>query len=303
MAASAELFILEAGGTHTLVTPQGIVAGGAPADVCIQTFVLIYTLVPLVVLEVALRAAAPVASDDVLAAMLAAVIALAFVHIFTAGTTLVEREPPLAFAGEASRSVLADALGPTQVDVGCALIVIDAGSVVLGKARRAFACEATNGVNTQELTVVLLGCTFIKIFTAPPILLQNIAFRAGALVTPFCVFAYKIAGFGSLVALVQIHTGSPCYIRCVASFTDAMIRPSVIDTLPVSANIVNHLALINICSIGHESAAMGAQFLVSHSALERADLTVRSPASPSITAALGLGDGVPVARANLAHVL
>lgn len=32
-------------------------------------------------LEVALRAAAPVASDDVLAAVLAAVVALAFVHI------------------------------------------------------------------------------------------------------------------------------------------------------------------------------------------------------------------------------
>lgn len=41
-------------------------------------------------------------------------------------------------------------------------------------------------------------------FAAPSILLQNIAFRAGALVTPFCVFAYKIAGFGSLVALIQI---------------------------------------------------------------------------------------------------
>lgn len=43
---------------------------------------------------------------------------------FTAGTALVEREPPLAFTGEASGSVLADALGPTQVDVGGALIVI-----------------------------------------------------------------------------------------------------------------------------------------------------------------------------------
>lgn len=41
LAASAELFILEAGGTHTLVTPQGVVAGGAPTDVCVQTFVLI----------------------------------------------------------------------------------------------------------------------------------------------------------------------------------------------------------------------------------------------------------------------
>lgn len=93
---------------------------------------------------------------------------------------------------------------------------------MLGKARRAFACEATDGVNTQELTVMLLGCTLIKIFAASSILLQNIAFRAGALVTPFCVFAYKIAGFGSLVALIQIYTGSPCYIWRVASLTNAM---------------------------------------------------------------------------------
>lgn len=38
-------------------------------------------LVPLVVLQVTLRAAAPVAPDDVLAAMLAAVVAFALIHI------------------------------------------------------------------------------------------------------------------------------------------------------------------------------------------------------------------------------
>lgn len=42
---------------------------------------LAYTLVPLVVLEVALGAATPVASDDVLAAMLTAVVTLTLVHI------------------------------------------------------------------------------------------------------------------------------------------------------------------------------------------------------------------------------
>lgn len=303
MAASAELFVLEAGRTHALVTPQGVVAGGSPTDMCTQALVFIYTLVPLVVLEVALGAAAPIASDDVLAAMLAAVVTLTLVHIFTAGTTLIEGESPLAFTGEASWCILANALGPTQVDLRSAFIVINAGSVVLGEPRRAFACEAADGVNTQELTVMLLGCTLVKIFAAPSVLLQNIALGAGTLVTPFCVFAYEIAGFGSLVALIQIYTGSPCYVRSVASFTDAVIRSSVIDTLPVSANIVDYLALINICSVGHESSAVGTQFLVSHCALEGADLTVGSPASPSITAALGLGDGVPVARSNLAHVL
>lgn len=66
---------------------------------------------------------------------------------------------------------------------------------------------------------------------------------------------------------------------------------------------MNNLALINICSVGHKPSAMGAEFFESHSALERADLTVGPPASPSIAAAFRLGDGVPVARADLTHVL
>lgn len=48
---------------------------------------------------------------------------------------------------------------------------------------------------------------------------------------------------------------------------------------------------------------MGAEFFESHSTLERADLTVGTPTSPSVAAALRLGDGIPVARADLAHVL
>lgn len=66
---------------------------------------------------------------------------------------------------------------------------------------------------------------------------------------------------------------------------------------------MNNLALINICSIGHKSSAMGTKFLESHGTLERADLTVGSPTSSSIAAAFRLGDRIPVARANLAHVL
>lgn len=48
---------------------------------------------------------------------------------------------------------------------------------------------------------------------------------------------------------------------------------------------------------------MGAEFFESHSTLKRADLTVGTPASPSVTAAFRLGDWVPVARADLTHVL
>lgn len=48
---------------------------------------------------------------------------------------------------------------------------------------------------------------------------------------------------------------------------------------------------------------MGAELFEGHSTLERADLTLGTPTSPSVTAALRLGDGIPVARADLAHVL
>lgn len=44
------------------------------------------------------------------------------------------------------------------------LPLTNAGSMVLGKSRRTFTCEATDGVNTQELAVVLLSRTLIKIY-------------------------------------------------------------------------------------------------------------------------------------------
>lgn len=90
LAPSTELFVLEAGGAHALVASQGVVTGGSSTNVCAEAFVFINTLVPLVVLEIALGAAAPVASDDVLAAVLAAMVSFTLIHIFTAGTTLIK---------------------------------------------------------------------------------------------------------------------------------------------------------------------------------------------------------------------
>lgn len=46
---------------------------------------------------------------------------------------------------------------------------------------------------------------FYFTFAASSILLQNVAFRARTLETPFCVFADKIARFGGLVALIQVY--------------------------------------------------------------------------------------------------
>ena len=45
----------------------------------------------------------------------------------------------------------------------CCLVLTDAGSLVLGEARRTLAGEASDGVDAVELAVVLLGRTFIQI--------------------------------------------------------------------------------------------------------------------------------------------
>lgn len=45
----------------------------------------------------------------------------------------------------------------------CCRVLTDAGSLVLSKARRTFAGEASNGVNAEELAVMLLGRTLIQI--------------------------------------------------------------------------------------------------------------------------------------------
>lgn len=90
LAASAELLVLEAGGTRALVAPQGVMTGGSSTNVSAEALVFIDTLVPLVVLEVTLRAAAPIAPNDILAAVLASMVSFALIHIFTAGTGLVK---------------------------------------------------------------------------------------------------------------------------------------------------------------------------------------------------------------------
>lgn len=43
-------------------------------------------------------------------------------------------------------------------------VFTNAGSMMLGEAWRTFAGESTNGVNTQELTVMLFGRTLIQIW-------------------------------------------------------------------------------------------------------------------------------------------
>lgn len=42
-------------------------------------------------------------------------------------------------------------------------LLTDAGRVVLSEARRAFAVESSDNVDTEKLAVVLLGGTFVQV--------------------------------------------------------------------------------------------------------------------------------------------
>lgn len=52
----------------------------------------------------------------------------------------------------------------SQICVYLPMSPTNAGCMVLSEARRTFASESPNSVDTKELTVVLLCCTFIKIW-------------------------------------------------------------------------------------------------------------------------------------------
>lgn len=109
-AAARPLLIVEPSGAEAAETPQGVVARSPPADLGVQALVLIYALVPLVMLEVSLRAAAAISTHQVLTAVLASVAPITLIHIFTALSVGVQGEPALAVTVEAAGSVLADAV-------------------------------------------------------------------------------------------------------------------------------------------------------------------------------------------------
>lgn len=114
MAGTGELVEGEPRGAGALVASQGVVAGSRATGIGIGAFILINTLIPLVMLNIPLRAATPVASQDVLAAMLAPMVPVTFINVFTVQSSSIQREPSLAFAAETSRGVLTDSLCSTK---------------------------------------------------------------------------------------------------------------------------------------------------------------------------------------------
>lgn len=89
--------------------------------------------------------------------MLAPVVSTTFINVVTVESGGIQREALLTFAVEASGGVKAGGAGATYVRLIAAFVVVYACRLVLHEARGAFTGEATDRVDAQELTVVLLG--------------------------------------------------------------------------------------------------------------------------------------------------
>lgn len=93
--------------------------------------------------------------------------------------------------------------------------------MVLCKARWTFTGKTSQSVDTEELAVVLFGLTFIKVFARLCILLQDIAPRTRALVTPLGVLADEVAWFWGLGTFVKIYTRGAADVCRVANLAEA----------------------------------------------------------------------------------
>lgn len=89
--------------------------------------------------------------------MLALVASTTFIDVITVVSSGVQRVALLTLAVEAAGAVEAGGTGAAYVLLIAAFVVVYACSLVLREARGAFTGEATDRVDAQELTVVLLG--------------------------------------------------------------------------------------------------------------------------------------------------
>lgn len=165
---------------------------------------------------------------------------------------------------------------------------------MLSEARRALACEAPNGVDTEELTVVLFGGTLIQIFACLSIWLQTVSSGAGAQITALSVLTQEVTRLWRQSALIHINTRGGGKVSFVTHITVTSEGSNCVDALTMFTQFWDHLALINIPPISGVAWSERAHLLVLDSAREWTKLALRSPPSASITAALRLGDTVPV---------
>jgi len=93
--------------------------------------------------------------------------------------------------------------------------------VVLCETRRTSTGKASQRVDTQELAVVLFGLTLIKVFARLSILLQDVAPRTGALVTPLSVLADEVAWFRGLGTFIKIYARGTANVCRVPNLAEA----------------------------------------------------------------------------------
>lgn len=226
--------------THTLEAAQCVVTRGRSTHGSSLTLVFIDALVPLIMLHVALRTATTETSHHVLAAMLAAVVTAALIHIFTLYSCAVQREAFATFAVETTWSVDARSAGATHTVLSCALIIVDAGRLVLSEARGTFAGESPDSVDAEELTVVLFGGALVQIFACLPIWLQAVSSGAGAQITALCVLTNKVTRLWRQSTLIHIDTGSSCEVRLVTHITVTPEGSDCVDALTIFTQVWDH---------------------------------------------------------------
>lgn len=174
---------------------------------------------------------------------------------------------------------------------------------MLGEARGTFAGEAPDGVDAEELTVVLFGGALVQIFACLPIWLQAVSSGAGAQITALGVLTNKVTRLWRQSALIHIDTGSSSKVRLVPNITVTPEGSDRVDALTIFTQVWDHQALINISPVSGVAWSERAHLLVLDGAGEGAKFALRSPPSATVTAALRLGDAVSVCGRLLAHGL
>lgn len=174
---------------------------------------------------------------------------------------------------------------------------------MLCKAWRTLAGESSDGVDTQELTVMLLGRTLIQVFAGLSIWLQAVSSGAGAQITALCIFTQEVTGLRRQSAFIHVDTRARSEVGFVAHVTVAPEGADGVDALTVLAQIWHHQTLVDISSIGGVARSKWTHLFVLDGPRQWTELTLCPPPSACVAAALRFGHTVPVCGRLLAHGL
>lgn len=194
-------------------------------------------------------------------------------------------------------------MGTTRARLGRALVVVEARLVTLGEAWGTAAGESTDGIDAQELAIVLPRGALVQVSAGPAVVLKQITPGAGAQEAAFRVSAEEGTWLRVLGALVHIQAGGGGGIRCVPGLAVTTERAHAVDALAVGTQVSEHAALVHISSLGSVARAMGTQLLVGRGAGQRAQLTAGAPAPAAPAAAHGPGHSLAAAPVGWARGL